>query len=39
MGVMNIRAYVKFMADPQPAQVWVSSGRGCIRTGNRLPVP
>jgi site-specific recombinase XerD len=25
MGVMDIRAYVKFMADPQPAQVWVSS--------------
>jgi hypothetical protein len=25
MGVMDIRAYVKFMADPQPSQVWVSS--------------
>jgi site-specific recombinase XerD len=25
MGVMDIRAYVKFMADPQPAQVWVSA--------------
>jgi site-specific recombinase XerD len=25
MGVMDIRAYVKFIADPQPAQVWVSS--------------
>ena len=24
MGVMDIRAYVKFMADPQPAEVWVS---------------
>lgn len=25
MGVMDIRAYVKFMADPQPASIWVSS--------------
>lgn len=25
IGVMDIRAYVKFMADPQPADVWVSA--------------
>ena len=25
IGVMDIRAYVKFMADPQPAEVWVSA--------------
>jgi hypothetical protein len=25
MGVMDIHAYVKFMANPQPAQVWISS--------------
>ena len=24
VGVMDVRAYVKFMADPQPAAVWVS---------------
>jgi site-specific recombinase XerD len=25
MGVMDIRAYLKFMADPQPVSVWVSA--------------
>jgi hypothetical protein len=39
MGVMDIRAYVKFMADPQPARFGCrpSSGRGSIRTSDLLP--